>query len=128
MNSGSGGYVMQRDNFKQLCREIILSNFYQHRDGSRERGQCLDRIAESLNDVTTIWFKVDQRALRDKIKKLLQLYVAEKNKEERASGIEPEHTELDDLLEEIYERKKEKTEKIEEEKEAAEDIHPLTFC
>ena len=125
--------VWTQDHEVMLCREIILNNLYQHRDGSRERGQCLDRIAESLNDVTTIWFKVDQRALRDKIKNLLQLYVAKKNKEERASGIDPEHTELDDLLEEIYERKKEseinhnqqsaeKTKKIEEEKEAAEDI------
>ena len=59
----------------------LRDDIYQHIDGSRERGQCFDRIAESLNSVTTIGFKVDQRALRDKIKKLLQLYFTIRNKE-----------------------------------------------
>ena len=115
-----------------LCREIVLHDMYQHKDGSQERGQCLDRIAESLNSVTTIWFKVDQRALRDKIKKLLQLYVTKRYKEECSSEISPEHTELDDLLQ-IYEQKKvsetnyhqqpsEKLKQINKEKEAAEDM------
>ena len=45
--------------------------------------------------------------MSDKIKKLLQLYFIKRNKEERSSGKCPEHTELDDLLQEIYERKKE---------------------
>ena len=45
-----------------LCKEIALHDMYQHKDGSCERGQCLDCIAESLNSVTAIWFKVDQRA------------------------------------------------------------------
>ena len=45
--------------------------------------------------------------MRDKIKKLLQLYFIKRNKEECSSGKSPEHTELDDLLQEIYERKKE---------------------
>ena len=85
-----------------------------------------------MNSVTTIWLKVDQRALRDKIKKLLHLYVTKRNKEECSSGINPGHTELDDLLQ-IYERKKEsetnyhqqsseKLKQINKEKEAAEDM------
>ena len=81
-----------------FCREIVLYDMYQHKDGSRKRGQCLDRIPESLNVVTTIWFKVNQKALRDKIKELFQLYVTNRNKEKCSSGISPEHTELDDLL------------------------------
>ena len=116
-----------------LYREIVLHDMRQHKDGSRERGQCLHRIAESLNFVSTIWFKVDQRALRDKIKKLLQLYVTKRKKEECSSGISPEHTELEDLLQEIYERKKEseanyhqqsseKANQIYKEKETAENI------
>ena len=116
-----------------LYREIVLHDMYQHKDGSRERGQCLDRIAESLNSVTTIWFKVDQSALRDKTKKLLQLYITKRNKEECSLGISPEHTELDDIFQEIYERKKEseanyhqqsseKTKQINKEKETAEDM------
>ena len=58
-----------------LCREM-----YHHKDGSQERGQCLDQISESLNSVSTTWFKVAQKALKDKIKKLLQLYVTKRNK------------------------------------------------
>ena len=53
---------------------------YHHKDGSQERGQCLDQISESLNSVSTTWFKVAQQALKDKIKKLLQLYVTKRNK------------------------------------------------
>ena len=48
-----------------FCREVRLRDFYQYKDGSRECGQCLDRIAESLNAVPKLWFKVDQRALPD---------------------------------------------------------------
>ena len=116
-----------------LCREAVLHEMYQHKEDSRERGQCLDRTAESLNSVTTIWFNVDQRALRDKIKKLLQLYVTKRNKEECSLGISPEHTELDDLLQKVYERKKEsetnyhqhppeKAKQINDEKETTEDM------
>ena len=65
-------YFTQRD----------LHDMHQHKDGCRKRGQCLYRITEPLNYVTTIGLKVDQRALRDKIKKLLQLYVTKRNKEE----------------------------------------------
>ena len=119
-------YVMLRD-------FTVSHDMYPHKDGSHERGKCLDRIAESLNYVSTIRLKDDQRASRDKIKKLLQLYITKGNKEECSSGISPEHTELDDLLQEIYERKKqseanyhqqssEKAKQINKEKEAAEDM------
>ena len=114
---------------EMLCREVILHDLFQYKDMSSERGQCLDRIAEPLNAVTNIWFKVDQRSLRDKLKKLLKDFLAKKNKEERSSGINPEHTELDNLLQDILDRKNESeknyteaTKKGEEEKIAAEDI------
>ena len=88
-----------------FLREVVLHELYQYKDGSRERGLCLDRIAENLNDVETLWFRVDQRSLRDKLKKLLQIFITRKNHEQKQSGISPEHTEWDDLLQEIYERK-----------------------
>ena len=46
-------------------------------------------------------FKVDQRSLRDHLNKLLKDYGRKKSYEERASGIAPEQTELDVLLEEV---------------------------
>ena len=94
------------DHEVMFLREVVLHDLFQHKEGSRERGLCLEGIAESLNIVETVWFKVDQRALRDKLKKLLQLFVTNKNQEAKQSGINPDHTELDDLLQEIYDRKK----------------------
>ena len=86
-----------------FCREIMAFELYEYKPGSKERGPCIDRIAESLNSIEEPWFKVDQRSLKDRIKKLLK-YVEKRNKEMRASEVEEEHTELDDLLLDIYER------------------------
>lgn len=63
-------------------------------------------------------------------------YIIKRNKEEKDTGISPEHRELDDLLQDICERqqeaeasyaekKLEKTKKIEEEKGAAEKMGRL---
>ena len=63
-------------------------------------------------------------------------YIIKWNKEEKDTGISPEHRELDDLLQDICERKEEaeasyaekkleKTKKIEEEKDAVEIMERL---
>ena len=93
-----------------LCREIVLHEMCQHKDGSREREQSLDIIVVYLNSVTTIWFKIDQRAFSDKTKKLLQLYSTKRKKKGCSFGVGPEDTELDYLLQEIYEQKKDESE------------------
>ena len=71
-----------------------------------------------------LWFKVNQRALRDKLSNLLKDYISKRNKEERDTGSSPEHREFDNLLQDICEKLKqlmlEKAEKTEEEKDAAE--------
>ena len=78
------------------------------------------------------YYMIQSWPKRDKITKLLLLYVT-KRKKECSSGIIPEHTELDYLLQEIYERQKEseanyhqqsseKANQINKEKEAAEDM------
>ena len=89
-----------------FCREVIAFEPFSHKPGSKERGQCLDRIAESLNAISEPYFKVDQRSLRDRIKKLIKSFVTKRNNEEKASGIEVEHSELDDLLLDIYDKHK----------------------
>ena len=99
--------VWTEDHEVLFCREVRLRDLYQYKDASRERGQSLDRVAESLNVVPTLWFKVDQRPLRDKLNKLLKDYISKRNKEERDTGISPEQRELDDLLQNIFERKQE---------------------
>ena len=107
-----------------FCRVVKLHDLYQYKDGSRECGQCLDRIAESLNAVPTLWFKVDQRALQDKLNKLLKDYISKRNKE-GDTGISLEHRELERKQEadaSYAEKNLEKAKKIEEERDAAEKI------
>ena len=79
------------------------------------------------------WFKVDQQSIRDRLKKLLKAFITKKNAEERASGINPEYSELDDLLSDINERKhegeirenqdsEEKNKKVDKERAEAEQV------
>ena len=49
-------------------------------------------------------FKVEQRSVRHRLKKLIKQFRRKENDERRASGISPELTELDTLLEEISEK------------------------
>ena len=115
-----------------FCREVIAFELFM--SGSKEHGQCYYRIAESLNAVKDVYFKVDQRALRSRIKKLLKLYVSKKNREKKASGVEVGHSELDDLMLDIYDQHKqienetsEASEKVkvakDQDKLATEEIH-----
>ena len=67
----------------------------------------MDNIADILNAIQNPWFKVDQRSICDRLKKLLKAFITKKNAEERASGINPEYSELDDLLNDINKRKHE---------------------
>lgn len=124
------------DHDVMFCREVIAFELFSYKPGSKERGQCLDRIAESLNAISDPYFKVDQRSLRDRIKKLIKLYVTKRNNEEKASGVEIEHTELDDLLLDINDQhqaiEKETVEAAEKnrvakdkDKEAAEEIRAV---
>ena len=51
-----------------LGREIMLFELWKYKAGSRERGQCLDRIAESLNHLERPSFSVSQKSVRDRLK------------------------------------------------------------
>ena len=92
---------------------------FTHKPSSKEHGECYDRITESLNTVKDVYFKKDQRALRDRIKKHLKFHVSKRNREEKASRFEAEHSELDDLKLDIYNQNKQ-TEK--ETSEASEKV------
>ena len=60
-----------------FCREVIAFELFM--SGSIEHGQCYYSIAESVNAVEDVYFKVDQRALRDITKKLLKLHFNKRN-------------------------------------------------
>ena len=67
---------------------------------------CYDRIAESLSAVKVVYFKIDQRTLRNRIKKPLKSHDSKRNPKEKASGVEVEHSEGDDLMLDIYDQHK----------------------
>ena len=87
-------------------REVIAFELFTHKPGSKEHGKCYDRTTEILNTVKDVYFKRDQRALRDRIKKHLKFHVSKRNREEKASRFEAEHSQLDDLKLDIYDQNK----------------------
>ena len=108
-----------------FCREVIAHNMYQFKQGFRERGVCLEKIAVALNGLEEPWFKVDQRALRDRIKKLLGQYISKKNELDKASGVDVDEDELYDLLKNDFEviqnqENDNRNKKIDEEKKSCE--------
>ena len=96
-----------------LGREILLFELWKFRTGSRERGQCLDRIAESLNQVKDTRFNLTQKSIRDRLK-ILERDFKKKNRQEiNASGISPEMSEIDEIMEDYMERKEEQEKQFE---------------
>jgi len=113
-----------------LLREILAAQPWTHRHGSVERGQCWDGISMILCTIEEPLFKVSTRSVRDRYALLVKKYKTRRNAEAKASGISPEHTEIDDALQDLLERfeeadsarKTEKTEKVGKELAAAQDI------
>lgn len=85
------------------CREIVMVNPFQSKKGSLERGALWTQIASNLNALVSPKFIVTQRSVRDHLVVLQKRYQKKMGKEERESGTSPEKTELDILIEEIFE-------------------------
>ena len=124
-------WTMDRDTI--FCREIMVSRLFETKKSSVERGQVWEAIADHLSSMREPTFKVDQRAVRDHYKKLITRFKRKQREELSASGISPEETELDSMMEEIVEReesseiilqheKEEKMQKLEEDRIAADDM------
>ena len=92
---------------------------YEH--GSKERGQCWDRISEALNQIGEPKFKVMQRAEQDRYSVLEKTFKSKHNEEEKASCISPEEKEvgvpIGDILERFEENRKQQKEENEKKKE-----------
>ena len=79
-----------------FCREILVSNLFNTRKSSIERGQVWESIAQRLCDMREPAFRVDQRSVRDRYKKLIQRYKRKIREELNASGISQEQSELEE--------------------------------
>ena len=87
-----------------FAKKILRLNFLKQKKRSAGRAQVWEDIANKLEKMEYPKFKVEQRSVRDRFKKLIKQFRKKENNERRASGISPELTKLDTLLEEINEK------------------------
>ena len=96
-----------------MCREVLVSEPFNFKPRSPERGKVWEAIAQRLNAIDQPKFRVSARAVRDRYSLLTAKQAQKLRDEEKASGIHVEISELDSLLEEILEREKDGKAKIE---------------
>ena len=90
-----------------LGKEVMLFELWKYKLGSRERGNCLNGIAESLNQLQEPLFSVSQKSIRDRLKILERDFKRKDQFERNASGISPEKSEIDVIIVDYLERKEE---------------------
>ena len=87
-----------------LLREILNIQPWMHKHGSSERKQTWDEIAAILNSLEEPYFNVKARSVRDRYSLLVKKHKTKTNVENKASGISPEVSELDEALADLIER------------------------
>ena len=100
-----------------MCREVLDIEQYQFKLGSPERGKAWETISSHLNATSYPKFRVTPRSVRDRYNLLTKKFQVRLNKEERASGISDDNSELENLLEEILEKERAAKEKLENDDE-----------
>ena len=88
-----------------LCQEVIMVQPYMSRPSTRERGNDLSGIADSLDSIDNPQFYVNQRSVRARFNFILTRYKTKIFAEVRATGIEvKEQTSAENLLQEPDEK------------------------
>ena len=88
-----------------LCREIIgVDVFAGTKKGTAKRSAKWSVVVDNLSNVEAVYFRVDDRAVRDRYNLLSLSYRRKLKKEVRASGIEVEVTEVEKALEGLIEK------------------------
>ena len=87
-----------------MLREILHIQPWSKRHGSVERGQLRDETAVVLNYLEDMNFEVTTRSIRDRYTLLVKKYKKKWREEENVSGINPKHTEIDDVLLDLIQR------------------------
>ena len=100
-----------------MCREVLDIEPYQFKLRSTERGKAWETISSHLNATSHPKFRVTPRSVRDRYNLLTKKFQVRLNREERASGISDDNSELDNLLEEILEKEKAAKEKLDNDDE-----------
>ena len=84
-----------------FVRELLLFEPWKHREGTPERVEVWERIAESLEQVEDPNFKTDKHSVRDRFNELIKDHKKKDRDEERESVISPEQDEVDNALDNI---------------------------
>ena len=84
-----------------LCREMLAVNPFSAKRKTTQRAKMWETVANNLEDIDTPKFKVTVRSVRDRYSLLAKKYRKQMQSEKKASGISPEISELDVLLEEL---------------------------
>ena len=88
-----------------FLREILHIQPWINRHGSVERGQAWDEIAAILYSlVEEPFFKGTPRLVHDRYSLLVKNYKSKWRAEDKASGIAPSYTEIDEALYDLIER------------------------
>lgn len=114
---------------RALLDEITVSDLFQYKKGTPERGQVWDSIADNLNAMDYPKFKVAKRSCRDRWTLLRTKYKRRMSEELQASGIDAEVSESDTIIEDLIGKEdaavdsgKDGKKKAEADKKAAEEI------
>ena len=90
---------------EMLCQEILVVDpFTGTKQGTVARGTKWEEVAENLNKIQQVYFKVDKRAVRDRYNLLSKELRNKLKREEKESGIETDLTEVEMALEELIEK------------------------
>ena len=105
--------IQEQDHDVIMCREVLVSEPFNFKPRSPDRGKVWEKIAQELNAIEKPKFRVTARSVRDRYSLLITKHAQKLREGEKVSGIEVETSELDILLEEITEREKNAKAKIE---------------
>ena len=82
-----------------MCREVLVSEPFNFKPRNSERGKVWEAIAQRLNAIDQLKFRVSARAVRDRYSLLTAKQAKKLRDEEKASGVHVEISEMDSLLE-----------------------------
>ena len=83
-----------------LCRELLAINPFMAKGKTIQRTKIWEMVVQHLEEIHEPPFKVTVRAVRDRYSLLSKKFRKQMASEQKASGISPEMSELDILLEE----------------------------
>jgi len=91
-----------------LSVEVLVTNPFQAKKKTTQRAQLWQTVCDHLKSLDSPKYKtfLTRRSVQDRSTLLCDKYKKKMSQEKRDSGISPEITELDQLLEEIIEKEK----------------------